>query len=234
MNSNICIICARKNSKGIKNKNLLKLKNKSLIEISYRQAKNSNIFKKIILSSDSDHIIDTGNKLGFDLVIKRPNYLARDKSGKVDAIKHALLESEKYFNKTFKNIFDLDVTSPLRSIVDIKNSLKIFKKKKANNLITVCEARKNPYFNMIQKIKDKIKVVASRREYKSRQTAPKVYEMNASIYIWSRDALLKKSMFNPKTIFYKMPISRSIDIDSEFDFKIVKFIYENKKLFRKL
>ena len=41
-------------------------------------------------------------------------------------------------------------------------------------------------------------------------------------------------MFNPKTIFYKMPISRSIDIDSEFDFKIVKFIYENKKLFRKL
>ena len=87
---------------------------------------------------------------------------------------------------------------------------------------------------MIQKIKDKIKVVASKREYKSRQTAPKVYEMNASIYIWSRDALLKKSMFNPKTIFYKMPISRSIDIDSEFDFKIVKFIYEKKKLFRKL
>ena len=58
MNSNICIICARKNSKGIKNKNLLKLKNKSLIEISYRQAKNSNIFKKIILSSDSDHFLN--------------------------------------------------------------------------------------------------------------------------------------------------------------------------------
>ena len=232
MNSNICIICVRKNSKGIKNKNLLKLNNKSLIEISFKQAKHSKIFKKIILSSDSDHMIKIANKLGFDLVIKRPNILARDKSGKVDVIKHALLKAEKYFNENYQNIFDLDVTSPLRNINDIKQSLKIFTNKKANNLITVCEAKKNPYFNMVQKNKNKIQVVANKKQYKSRQVAPKVYEMNASIYIWKRNSLFKNSMFNTKTVFYKMPISRSIDIDSEFDFKIVKFIYENKKIFR--
>ena len=83
MNSNICIICVRKNSKGIKNKNLLKINNQSLIEISFKQAKNSKIFNKIILSSDSEQMIKIANKLGFDLVIKRPKFLAKDKSGKV-------------------------------------------------------------------------------------------------------------------------------------------------------
>ena len=151
MKSNICIICVRKNSKGIRNKNLLKINNLRLIEISFKQAKNSKIVNKIILYSDSEQMIKIANKLGFDLVIKRPKFLAKDKSGKVDVIKHALLKAEKYFNDTYQNIFDLDVTSPLRNIKDIKQSLKIFINKKANNLITVCEARKNPYFNMVQK-----------------------------------------------------------------------------------
>ena len=42
MNSNICIICARKNSKGIKNKNLLKLKNKNLLKL-----KNKSLFERL-------------------------------------------------------------------------------------------------------------------------------------------------------------------------------------------
>ena len=163
MNSNICIICVRKNSKGIKNKNLLKLNNES-IQLKFHIDKQENQkYLKIILSSDLEHIIKIANKLGFDLVIKRPNILARDKSGKVDVIKHALLKAEKYFNENYQNIFDLDVTSPLRNIKDIKQSLKIFINKKANNLITVCEARKNPYFNMVQKKNNKIQVVAAKK-----------------------------------------------------------------------
>ncbi len=234
MKSNICIICVRKNSKGIKNKNLIELGKKSLIQISYEQAKKSNLFDKIIISTDSDYILDISKGLGFDLAIKRPGYLASDKAGKIDAIKHALLKAEQYFDTTYKNIFDLDVTSPLRSLKDIKKSFSIFNKKKANNLITVCESRKNPYFNMVEKKKNKIKIVSNKKSYKSRQAAPKVYDMNASIYIWTRNSLFKNKLFNSKTVYYEMPISRSIDIDSIFDFKIVKFIYENEKIFREL
>ena len=232
MNSSICIICARKNSKGIKNKNLLKLKKKTLIEISFEQAKKTKIFDKIILSTDSDSIIKKSKSLSFDLIVKRPSNLASDKASKIDAIKHALSESEKYFNKIYKNVIDLDVTSPLRNIDDIKKSFKKFQIKKANNLITICDSRKNPYFNMIEKKGNSIKLVIDNKLYKSRQIAPKVFEMNASIYIWKRNSLLEKRLFNSKTIFYEMPVYRSIDIDSIFDFKIVKFIYENKKLFK--
>ena len=63
-----------------------------------------------------------------------------------------------------------------------------------------------------------------------RQHAPKVYEMNASIYLWERNYLLKKNkLFTKTTLFYEMPYERSVDIDSYDDFKIVKLLMKNEK-----
>ena len=51
--------------------------------------------------------------------------------------------------------------------------------------------------------------------------------MNASIYIWTRKCLFSKSpIFNNKTDYFEMPFERSIDIDSETDFKIVEFFFK--------
>ena len=59
----------------------------------------------------------------------------------------------------------------------------------------------------------------------SRQSAPQVYEMNASIYIWKRQALLNSdNLFTDKTGFYEMPEERSHDIDSILDWHIVEMI----------
>ena len=64
----------------------------------------------------------------------------------------------------------------------------------------------------------------------SRQNSPQVYDMNASIYIWSRDFLLKKnSLFSGQLGFYEMPEERSIDIDSPLDWEIVEMIMEKKR-----
>ncbi len=49
----LCLICARKGSKGIKNKNVIKIKNKKLIEITIDQAKKSKLFQNIVVSTDS-------------------------------------------------------------------------------------------------------------------------------------------------------------------------------------
>jgi CMP-N,N'-diacetyllegionaminic acid synthase len=49
--------------------------------------------------------------------------------------------------------------------------------------------------------------------------------MNASIYIWKRDAILNEnSLFLEKTGLYVMPEERSIDIDNELDFEFVEFL----------
>ena len=61
-----------------------------------------------------------------------------------------------------------------------------------------------------------------------RQDTPRIYDLNASIYIWNRKNLLSsKKLINKKTIFFKMPYSRSIDIDDKLDFIMVKHILKN-------
>ena len=150
----LCTICARSKSKGLKNKNFLKLNSKSLINYSIDTAIKSNIFNQISISTDSNKIKNLKKKYKKIFFIKRPNNLASDKSNKVDAIRHALISTERSNKTKYDIIFDLDVTSPLRSIKDLKNSLNIFLKKKSDNLISVTPARRNPYFNMVE-IKNK-------------------------------------------------------------------------------
>ena len=77
---------------------------------------------------------------------------------------------------------------------------------------------------MIEKKNGKFQLIKKKREYFSRQKLPTTYDLNASIYIWRRDSLLKKNkLINNNSTIYIMPKSRSYDIDDYTDFKIVSF-----------
>ena len=225
----ICTICARKGSKGIKNKNLLKIKNNlNLIDYTLKQALKVKEINKILVSSDIKNLKIIKNKKIFYL--NRPKKLSGDKIGKLDVIRHAVKFSEEHFKTNFGYIIDLDVTSPLRTVNDIRKAIQIFKKKKSNNLITYCKSRKNPYFNMIERKKNKFKLIKNvKKIFLRRQDAPMAYEMNASIYIWKKKFLFSSnSLFSNNTIGYEMPYERSIDIDSLSDYKIVKKLISKK------
>jgi CMP-N,N'-diacetyllegionaminic acid synthase len=227
----LCTICVRKGSKGLKNKNLIKLNNKPLLSRALDQAKNVKIFDKIVVSTDSNEAIKLSKKKNIDIFFKRSNLLAGDKIGKVSVIRDALKRSEKYYKKNFDIIIDLDVSSPLRKDMDIKKALNKFLKEGSSNLITGCIARKNPYFNMIE-IKNKTVSLSKNigKKILSRQLSPKVFDMNASIYIWKRNYLLKTdNLFSKKTSFYEMPFNRSVDIDDQDDLRIVKLFLKNEK-----
>jgi CMP-N,N'-diacetyllegionaminic acid synthase len=223
----LCVICARSGSKGIKNKNLLEFFGKPLILHTFAQAKNVKKFNHIVVSTDSKKISKMiGKKYSWFL---RSRKLSGDKISKIKVIVDTLKKSEKKFQLKYDIVVDLDVTSPLRSIRDIDNAFKFFMKKNYDNLFSVCEASRNPYFNMIELIDDRVILSKKKNFISSRQTAPKVYDMNAAIYIWKRDILLKKeSLFNKNTGVYIMPKHRSIDIDDKLDYKIVKFLYNEK------
>ena len=228
----LCTICARGGSKNLKNKNFKKINNKLLIEHTIEQAIKSKLYNKIILSSDDKRIYKIGKKYDLDVWFLRPKNLSNDRSPKIPVIIHALLEGEDFFKTKFDIIHDLDVTSPLRKISDIINAHQFFVKENPNNLVSGCIARKNPYFNMIE-INKHNKLYISKGKNNSfirRQDTPKVYELNASIYIWKRKFLLSNSkLLNEKTVFFEMPQERSIDIDSKFEWKIVESIL-NKKI----
>jgi CMP-N,N'-diacetyllegionaminic acid synthase len=85
------------------------------------------------------------------------------------------------------------------------------------------ELNKKKEVKIVKKIKNRL--------YR-RQDAPTVYEMNASIYFWKKKILFNENyLFRRNTGIYLMPFSRSVDIDTEEDLKLVKyFIKNNDKL----
>ena len=222
----LCTICARSGSKGLPNKNIKKLLGKPLLTYTIDQALKTDLFKAIVVSSNSREILEISKKYGADAVFERPENLALDSSPKIPAIRHAFELAERKYKLEFDVIIDLDVTSPLRLTKDIEESFNYFVSKDFDNLITGCPSRKNPYFNMVEIKKNQVslsKKISSQPA--SRQSAPQVYEMNASIYIWKRQALLNSdNLFTDKTGFYEMPEERSHDIDSTLDWHIVEMI----------
>ena len=225
----LCTICARGGSKGLPNKNLLKIGDKSLIGHTLTQAKAIDAIDCIIVSSDSNEILKEGEIYAADILLQRSAKLASDDAGKIDAIIDCLNHAESNLNKHFDYVIDLDVTSPLRNLIDIENCLEFTKDQGFKNLITVTNSKKNPYFNQIEITNEGPQLVKSGHNIKGRQSAPKVYDMNASIYVWSRNFLInEKTLFSRDTIVYDMPEERSLDIDNELDFKIVKHLIENE------
>jgi CMP-N,N'-diacetyllegionaminic acid synthase len=234
----ICTICARKGSKGLPGKNIKKIGSIPLIGISILQAKKTKLFDKIVVSTDCEKIKKISKYYGAECWFLRDKKLSGDKQGKLPVIIDLLHRAETKFNKKYDYVCDLDPTSPLRTIKDVKNAFMRFKSKDADNLITGCESQKNPYFNMV--VLENRKVTLAKKNgktYLSRQMAPKVYDMNASIYFWKRSILLKKKLFNPKTVLYEMPVERSIDIDNIIDFinvnSIIKVFKRNDIKFKK-
>ena len=221
----------RGGSKEVPNKNLTIINNKPLLAYTIEQAIKCNLFTKIIVSTDSKKIADKSIKYGAEVFFKRPKYMAKDKSAKIPVVRHALIESEKFYKKKFHYIFDLDATSPLRTIEDLIKSFKQFKREKSKVLITASIANKNPYFNQIEYQKNKYDIVKKLKTFpKRRQDAPIVYDMNASIYIWKRKHLLdSNNLFTNKTSLYIMSQDRSCDIDTNLDLKFVRYVMKNVK-----
>jgi len=225
----LCSICARQNSKGLKNKSLRMFNGRTLLSHTIIQAKKAKIFNRIVCSSDSAQILNLAKKNKVDLTIKRKKKLANDVSPKKEAIKDLLIKAEQHFNEKYDYIVDLDVSAPTRKTIEINKCLKIIKKLKYPcNLITVCEARKNPYFNMVEIRNKKLKkIISNNKNISARQLAPRVFDMNASIYVWNREGFFKyKKIINSKTVYHVMPKFSSIDIDDKIDFEINELLYK--------
>ena len=228
----ICTICARGGSKGVLNKNLKLIKGLPLIAYSIERALESKMFEVVSVSSDSADILEAARKYGASILIERPAELATDTAAKLPVIQHCFLESEKIAQTTFDVIVDLDCTSPLRSVDDIRGSLEMYESTPgASNLITGAKARRSPYFNLVQKNSKGFVELAGKsdRPIIRRQDAPECYDMNASIYIWTRASLLQaQKAIQETTILFEMPEERSLDVDSPLDFEIVQFLLERR------
>lgn len=229
----LCTLCARGGSKGVKNKNIRMLLDKPLIVHSIEQARESGLFKAIAVSSDSEAILDVAAAAGVDFLVQRPLELAGDNAGKLPAIKHCVQQAEQMAGWQADVFVDLDATSPLRTVGDIRDALELLITEQVSNVITGAPARRSPYFNLVELDRDSGHVSLSKSlsmPVLRRQDVPVCYDMNASIYVWRRDVFMQNpAVFYDDTLLFEMPEQRSLDIDSELDFEIVEFLMNRQR-----
>lgn len=226
----LCSICARGGSKGVLGKNLRIIDGKPLIAYTIEHAKMSNLFDAVAVSSDSDEILQVAQDYGVDHVIKRPAELANDTAAKLPVIKHCAQQVENILQVQFDTFVDLDCTSPLRDVSDIINAVEMLEAGGCDNVVTGMSSRRSPYFNLVEKNGSYVELAKKlNKEIVRRQDSPQCYDLNASIYVWSRSSFFSNtSLFTGRTKIYVMPEERSLDIDSEFDFEIVTTLLRKK------
>ena len=220
MNKNILIIIlARKGSLRIKNKNMRIFNNKPLISWTIEQAlriKNSN--KRVILSTDSEEILDYSKKFKDLEKVKRPKSISTSKSSSFEAIRH-IIKKIKYEG----NIILLQPTSPLRSDKDIKEVIKLMIRGKSP-IMSICECVHNS--SLITNCSPTKKFIPINNKLE------KLYYPNGAIYAAHTSWIKKNNTFyTKKTYTYLMPQERSIDIDYEFQFITSETLF--KKNFNK-
>lgn len=228
-------ICARGGSKGIPGKNIKSLNGTPLIAYTIQVAKRfaQKQGADIILSTDDELISMVAREFGITTGYTRPEYLASDTAGKIDTIKDALLYQEAVSGYQYDYILDLDVTSPLRTLEDLLAAFKsLANDGNAINLFSVNPAARNPYFNMVeQKEGGYYGLVAQSAQVLTRQSAPKVYDLNASFYFYKRRFFNDgyKTVFTPQSLIYVMP-HICFDLDHMIDFDFLEYLLSANKL----
>ena len=217
------IIPARKGSKGIKNKNLIKISNKPLVTIAIDIALKAKIFDKIILSSDSNKILNIAkrNKIILD---KRPKKLSTKFSPSIDTIKYLIKKYNIHLNDF---IFILEPTSPLRNIKDILKAKKLLTNKKIDTVCSFTTSWTNPYRTWKKNHSKMINYTSVGKKFLPRQQLPNFYQATGHIIAFKLKKKLKSILSNNLN-FIMVEKERAIDIDNLLDYKICKLIYEKK------
>jgi CMP-N,N'-diacetyllegionaminic acid synthase len=220
----VCFICARGGSKGLTNKNIRELCGKPLIAWSIEQA--LDVVNEVVVSTDCPRIASISEKYGAKVYFMRPSALASDQSGKWEVWQHALTEYEKTTNHKVDVFLDLDCTSPLRLVSDINGAIDLFLISGVDVVFSICEAKKNPYFNMVEYRSGYLELSKiPETKIVRRQDAPLVYEHAASVYVISPSFLeVGSGLLSGKALGYEMPYERCIDIDSSFDYQLVELL----------
>jgi CMP-N-acetylneuraminic acid synthetase len=218
-------IFARGGSKGLPCKNIRPLGGKPLIAWSIEHAIAVSRIERVIVSTDSEEIAAVARDYGAEVPFIRPAELAQDDSPEWLAWRHAL----NYLCETTGALPEIMVsvpnTAPLRLPVDIENGLDEYEKGDADMVITITDAHRSPFFNMVKTNTDGTvgQVNPPQSAVARRQDAPVVYDMTTVCYVANSEFVMTHyATFEGRMKVVHVPIERAIDIDTLLDFKIAE------------
>ncbi len=224
-------ICGRAGSKGIPNKNVkefqgypLPFYSASVIDL-YRKA-HPEVYCDMALNTDSNELMYLFREvlsLGVE-VIERPAELGQDHTPKIAVILNTYEEMLNRRRVAYDMIVDMDITSPLRNLSDVERLIEKKLQTDADVVFSVTDSRRNPHFNMVKRGEDGFERVI-RSEFNTRQEAPVIYDMNASLYAYSPKFLKSgRGIFDGKCEAIHMMDTAVLDLDHEMDFELMTVV----------
>ncbi|PYB77096.1 cytidylyltransferase domain-containing protein [Rhizobium wuzhouense] len=223
----IVFIFARGGSKGVPRKNVRLLDGKPLIAHSIETGFATPGVETVIVSTDDEEISSIARAYGAEVPFLRPAELARDDSPEWLAWRHAV----SWFKEErgpFDCFVSLPATSPFRAVEDVVACIDRIQHDPATDaVITVTEASRNPYFNMVRLDGEQRAdiVIPSDGAIVRRQDVPPVYDMTTVAYaVRPRFILTAERLFAGQVSAVKVPVERAADIDTEFDFRLAEAV----------
>ncbi len=228
----IAIIPARGGSKRVKNKNIRLLNKKPLINYTIQEALKSKFIDEIVVTSDSEKILDIAKKFKSIHLVKRSKKLSNDSAQSFPVIKDAIKKIQNTRKINFDFFIMLQPTSPFRKVKDIDYCLKkLILKKNFESIVSVVDVGGSHPLRMKKIIKNKLVnyIEQERENMKPIAKLPKVYLRNGAIYASKINVLnTYKALVGKKVIPYVMIPELSINIDEEVDFILAELFYKNK------
>jgi CMP-N-acetylneuraminic acid synthetase len=228
----IAFIFARGGSKGLPGKNIRPLAGKPLIAWSIEHARAVERIERVIVSTDSEEIAAVARDFGADVPFMRPAELARDESPEWLAWRHALAFFQDTEGALPDAMLSVPTTAPLRLPIDLENCLDEFAKGDSDMVITVSDAHRNPWFNMVKENPDGSVglVIAPRSGITRRQDAPAVFDLATVAYVARPQFVMQQmGIFTGRVRAVKLPVERAIDIDTQFDFELAEFLINRRE-----
>ena len=218
----VSFIFARGNSKGIKNKNLLKFNNTTLLGNAILQAKKIKFVNKIFVSTDSIKIKKEALKYKAQVPFIRPKYLSTDSSPEIHAWRHAIDFLNNKLDIFPDFIVSVPTTSPLRRISDINKCVRLAINNKLDMVFAITNSHKNPHFNMLIEKKGKLQIaIKKNKKISRRQDAPKSFDLTTVCYVFKPDYIKSNfNLFSGKVGYVYVPKQRAVDIDDKWDYRI--------------
>lgn len=223
-------IGARAGSKGVPGKNFRDLCGKPLIDWSLDPLFDSDRIDAVVVSTDCPDMYAHAVAKGALDIGLRPAHLATDDAPKWGVWQHAL-DAVEAIRGPATGFVDLDCTSPLRLLGDIDGAIDLFQDQAPDMVMSVCESRKNPYFNMVEP--DETGALQVSKPLPggtwARQNAPVVFDHVGLVYVLDPAYLRRaKTIYEGRVIPYVIPAERCLDIDEPIDWKIVEFLLKDR------
>lgn len=221
----VALICARGGSRGVPGKNIKPLGGRPLIAWSIAQAKAVAQVDRVVVSTDSTEIADVARAAGAEVPYMRPAELATDTAAEWLTWRHALDYLLASDGQHPDALMVVPATSPFREPHDLERCLVEFGRGDVDVVITVTDANRSPYFNMVTTGEDGYSrlVIQPHGRIVRRQDAPIVSDITTVGYVVAPGFVMRADgIFEGRVRSVHIPPERALDIDTPLDFQIAE------------